>query len=161
MANRHLEVLKGLREIREGSWSDDSLPSLGYAINLIEKVDEEKIEKVLGKIEIPIDTNPMEVKETSNPAVIILKNKYAVIISQNSGEWCECEEPDIYWLDTHWSKCNKCGKTGKPIKPKKEIEELDIEKFKFPQSNTSKMEIIYKLNELIQEINRINQAKTG
>ena len=31
------ETLKGLREIREGSWSDDSLPTLGFAITILEK----------------------------------------------------------------------------------------------------------------------------
>lgn len=43
---------------------------------------EAQIEEELGKIEIPIDTNIMEVKETTNPAVIILKNRYGTIIAR-------------------------------------------------------------------------------
>lgn len=42
---------------------------------------EEEIENILGEIEIPIDTNPMYVEETSNPAIIKLKSKYASIIA--------------------------------------------------------------------------------
>ncbi len=43
---------------------------------------EDEIEKILSKIEIPIYTDPMYVEETSNPAVIKLKSKYASIIVQ-------------------------------------------------------------------------------
>lgn len=44
-------------------------------------------EDCLGNIEIPIDTNPMYVEETNNPAVIKLKSKYANIIANAIREY--------------------------------------------------------------------------
>ena len=46
------------------------------------KVTVGEIEKILEKIEIPIDTNPMYVEETDNPAIIKLKNTYGTIIAK-------------------------------------------------------------------------------
>jgi hypothetical protein len=65
------------------------IPTSEEAISLArQKIEElmlnkEEIEQVLGEIEIPIDTDPMYVEETNNPAVIKLKSKYASIISQS------------------------------------------------------------------------------
>ena len=49
---------------------------------LCEPMNQEDIEKILGGIAIPIDTNPMYVEETNNPAVIKLKSTYATIIAK-------------------------------------------------------------------------------
>jgi hypothetical protein len=104
-----VKVLKTMKSFKErllvcgGNSPDNSIEneisSLSSAISLIqdyqklrEKVSVEKIGEVLGKIEIPIDTNPMEVKETSIPAVIMLKSVYGRIISQAIVTFLGCGE---------------------------------------------------------------------
>ena len=56
--------------------------ALQYFIGVGERMTKENIEQVLGKIEMPIDESWCELKETSNPAVVILKNKWTGMIIQ-------------------------------------------------------------------------------
>lgn len=52
------------------------------SVKLEEPVGVNEIENCLGKIEAPIDESMLEWKKTSNPAVVILKNKWSTKIAQ-------------------------------------------------------------------------------
>ena len=91
---RYVEILKErqveVRKIKTFFAPPSKMPkdlireddALQYFIGVGERMTKENIEQVLGKIEMPIDESWCELKETSNPAVVILKNKWTGMIIQ-------------------------------------------------------------------------------
>ena len=82
--DKHRQNIKVLEDLLRLDETLDSLErdALQYFIGMGERMTKENIEQVLGKIEMPIDESWCELKETSNPAVVILKNKWTGMIIQ-------------------------------------------------------------------------------
>ena len=77
---RYVEILEIIKD--DHNLVREEKEALQYFIGVGERMTKENIEQVLGKIEMPIDESWCELKETSNPAVVILKNKWTGMIIQ-------------------------------------------------------------------------------